>query len=213
MLAVLVANAGGEPLVLPTAADTPEALDKALAKALRADMLLITGGVSAGKFDLVEPALARLHAHFHFAGVFIQPGKPLVFGDVPRSANAAEEHGGKRLPFFGLPGNPISSAVTFLLFGSPVMTALAGSSEIRPRFMLAQLARATDRRGKPGLTRFLPALCDFNSTTSEVPQVEIVPWQGSGDIAAFARSNCCLVVPEEEGFLEAGSQVRVLLFL
>jgi molybdopterin molybdotransferase len=211
MLAALVANAGGEPLVLPTAADSPEALDKALAKGLKADMLLISGGVSAGKFDLVEPALARLHARFHFTGVLIQPGKPLIFGDLPRSANAGVEDAGRRLPFFGLPGNPISSAVTFLLFAAPVMTALAGGSEISPRFMYAQLARTTDRRGKPGLTRFLPALCDFNSSTTQVPQVEIVPWQGSGDIAAFARSNCFLVVPEEEGYLEAGSTVRVLL--
>ena len=215
MLAELVKRAGGEPLVLQTAADTPQALDKSLekvlAKTLKADMLLISGGVSAGKFDLVEPALARLRARLMFTGVRIQPGKPLVFGDLPRSDSS--EDGGKRLPFFGLPGNPISSAVTFLLFGAPVMTALAGSHEIRPRFMLAHLSSATDRRGKPGLARFLPALCDFNSSAGKTPQVEIVPWHGSGDIAAFARANCLLMVPEAEGFLEAGSQVRVLLFL
>jgi molybdopterin molybdotransferase len=212
MLAALVAGAGAEPWVLPTAADTPRALDKALARALQADMLLITGGVSAGKFDLVEPALARLSARFHFTGVRIQPGKPLVFGDLPRSTGAPSKSAGKRLPFFGLPGNPISSAVTFVLFGSQVLSALGGSRDLRPRFVLAQLARDTDRRGKPGLTRFLPAVCDFNSSTERVPQVEIVPWQGSGDIAAFAHSNCFLVVPQEEGFLKAGSQVRVLLF-
>jgi molybdopterin molybdotransferase len=212
MLAELVANTGGEPLVLPTAVDTDQALDKALARALKADMLLISGGVSAGKFDLVESALARLHARFLFTGVRIQPGKPLVFGDLPRSASSSSEEGGKRLPFFGLPGNPISSAVTFLLFGAPVMTALAGSHELRPRFMLAQLARDTDRRGKPGLTRFLPALCDFNISAGQEPRVEAVPWHGSGDLAAFARSNSFLVVPEDEGFLKAGSTVRVLLF-
>jgi len=212
MLAELVAGAGGEPIVLPTAADTPQALDKALAKALKADMLFISGGVSAGKFDLVEPALARLRARFFFTGVRIQPGKPLVFGDLPRSAVSASDDGGKRLPFFGLPGNPISSAVTFLLFGAPVMTALAGSHEPRPRFLFAQLARDTDRRGKPGLTRFLPALCDFNASGSRAPIVETVPWHGSGDLSAFARSNCFLVVPEDAGFLAAGSTVRVLLF-
>ena len=212
MLAELVANAGGEPTVLPAAADTNQALDKALAKALKADMLLISGGVSAGKFDLVEPALARLRARFLFTGVRIQPGKPLVFGDLPWSTGAESDDGVKRLPFFGLPGNPISSAVTFLLFGAPVMTALAGSHEPRPRFMLAQLARDTDRRGKPGLTRFLPALCDFNASGGRVPLVETVQWHGSGDLSAFARSNCFLVVPEDAGFLAAGSTVRVLLF-
>ncbi|MGA8742907.1 MAG: molybdopterin molybdotransferase MoeA, partial [Terracidiphilus sp.] len=88
MLAALVASAGGEPIVLPTAADTAEALDAALVQALDADMLLISGGVSAGKFDLVEPALARLGAKFNFTGVRIQPGKPLVFGQIPVSKGA-----------------------------------------------------------------------------------------------------------------------------
>jgi molybdopterin molybdotransferase len=213
MLASLVARAGGEPLVLPSAADTPEALDAAFAKAHNADMLLISGGVSAGKFDLVEPALAKLGARFHFTGVRIQPGKPLVFGDLPRRAESLSKRNDRRTPFLGLPGNPISSVVTFLLFGTPLLTALAGSGDFAPRFVLAQLARDTDRRGKPGLTRFLPAHCDFNSSAAGVPQVETVPWHGSGDLAAFARSNCFLVVPEEEGILEAGSRVRVLLFL
>jgi molybdopterin molybdotransferase len=209
MLASLVAKAGGEPWVLPRAADTAGALDAALAQALTADMLLISGGVSAGKFDLVEPALARLGARFHFTGVRIQPGKPLVFGDLRKSRSKKI---GAVLPFFGLPGNPISSAVTFQLFGSRVLAALSGRTTPQPRFVLAELARDTDRRGKPGLTRFLPAYCDFNPTTGDVPKVETVPWQGSGDLVAFARSNCCLVLPEKEGFLKAGSQVRVLLF-
>ena len=81
MLAALVAHAGGDPVILPTAADTAEALDDALELATQADMLLISGGVSAGKFDLVEPALARLGAEFYFTGIRIQPGKPLVFGN------------------------------------------------------------------------------------------------------------------------------------
>jgi molybdopterin molybdotransferase len=209
MLAALVAAAGGEPWILPTAADTAPALDAALAQAVKADLLLISGGVSAGKFDLVEPALARLGAHFQFTGVRIQPGKPLVFGELPLTA--AESHRGGVLPFFGLPGNPISSAVTFLLFATPVLAALGGKRDSGPRFALAHLSRDTERQGKPGLTRFLPALCDFNPAIGKLPEVATVPWHGSGDLAAFARSNCFLVIPEEEGFLEAGSTVRILL--
>jgi molybdopterin molybdotransferase len=204
MLAALVAEAGGEPVLLPTAADTAEALDTALAEALQADMLLISGGVSAGKYDLVEPALARLGAQFHFTGVKIQPGKPLVFGHIPRS-------GKSQLILFGLPGNPISSAATFLLFGAPILAALSGSTETHPRFVLARLSRDTDRKGKPGLTRFLPAHCTFNASVKELPQVATVPWHGSGDLTAFAQSNCFLVIPEDAGFLEAGSTVRILL--
>ena len=120
-------------------------------------------------------------------------------------------HGRKQLPFFGLPGNPISSAVTFQLFAAPVLAALAGSRESGPRFALAQLTRATDRHTKPGLTRFLPAHCNFNPPPDKLPQVETVPWHGSGDQAAFARSNCFVVVPESSGSLEANSIVRILL--
>jgi molybdopterin molybdotransferase len=204
MLASLVAAAGGAPSVLPTAADTAEALDAAFGQAMDADLLLISGGVSAGKFDLVEPALARMGATFHFTGVRIQPGKPLVFGEVPRAAESS-------LPFFGLPGNPISSAATFLLFAVSVLMALAGAKDGGPRFAAAQLARDTDRKARPGLTRFLPGLCDFNPPGDALPQVTTVPWHGSGDLPAFARSNCFVVVPEELATLDAGAMVRILM--
>jgi molybdopterin molybdotransferase len=206
MLAALVASAGAEPIVLPTAADTAKALDVALAEAMQADMLLISGGVSAGKFDLVEPALARLGAKFHFTGVKIQPGKPLVFGQVLQKAKSKTAK-----VFFGLPGNPISSAATFHLFAAPILAALSGSSEIHPRFVLAHLTRDTDRKTKPGLTRFLPAYCEFNPSVAQLPQVALVPWHGSGDLTAFAQSNCFLVIPEDAGFLEAGTTVHILL--
>jgi molybdopterin molybdotransferase len=204
MLAAMVTAAGGEPWVLATAADNAESLHSALAEAAKADMLLISGGVSAGKFDLVAPALTRMGARFHLTGARIQPGKPLVFGDLPGRAERA-------VPFFGLPGNPVSSAVTFLLFAAPVLAALAGSRERGPRFALARLSAGTNRRGKPGLTRFLPASCNFNSLSGQLPEVALVPWQGSGDLAALARSNCFLVVPEEAASLAAGEIVRILL--
>jgi molybdopterin molybdotransferase len=213
MLAAMVTAAGGEPWVLPTAADTSQALDAALAMAAEADLLLITGGVSAGKFDLVEPALARLGARFHFTGVRIQPGKPLVFGELPgRGAAPVQKENRTKYCFFGLPGNPVSSAVTFLLFAAPVLAALAGSRETAPRFALAQMAPSSiDRGGKPGLTRFLPAFCTFSSIAGQLPQVAFVPWQGSGDLTALARSNCFLVVSEDTPSLPPGAIVRILL--
>jgi molybdopterin molybdotransferase len=207
MLAALVAACGGEPWLLPIARDKANLLDAALAKVADADLLLITGGVSAGKFDLVEPALARLGARFHFTAVHIQPGKPTVFGEVPRrhGKNLLQKQG-RAQHCFGLPGNPVSSAVTFLLFAAPILGALAGSRDPQPRFALARLA--ADVKAKPGLTRFLPASCTFATPT---PEVALVPWQGSGDIAAMARSNCFLVVPEDADRLKAGSTVRILL--
>lgn len=216
MLAAMVAAAGGEPWVLPTAADHAEALDQALAQAAEADLLLISGGVSEGKFDLVEPALACAGARFHFTGVRIQPGKPLVFGELPVSGRLhfdqdlnQNENGTKC--FFALPGNPVSSAVTFLLFAAPVLGALAGSLELGPRFALAQLAAGPDIDRKPGLTRFLPSSCNFGAPGAQLPEVQLVPWQGSGDLAALARSNCYLVVPEVAPSLEPGAIVRILL--
>jgi molybdopterin molybdotransferase len=213
MLAALVAAAGGEPWVLPTAADNAVALDNSLAEAAQADLLLISGGVSAGKFDLVEPALARAGAIFHFTGVRIQPGKPLVFAELPRNSarSSYTQEDARAIPVFGLPGNPISSAVTFLLFAAPMLAELSGSLQPGPRFALAQLARETDRHGKPGLTRFLPASCDFDPPAGQLPQVALVSWQGSGDLAALARSNSFLVIPEDVHALEPGAIVRILL--
>jgi molybdopterin molybdotransferase len=190
---------------------------------MEADLLIVTGGVSAGKFDLVEPALARAGARFHFTGVRIQPGKPLVFGEVPKPAeghgNPAPSKPGKKtsratearhLPFFGLPGNPVSSAVTFLLFAAPVLAMLAGSNEPSPRFALAKLASPAENT-KAGLTRFLPAKCTFGSS-SGIPEVSLVSWQGSGDLGAMALANCFLVLPEDSRHPEPGATVRILLY-
>lgn len=205
MLAALVTAAAGDPLVLPIAPDSAEALDAAIAQARHAEMLLVTGGVSAGKFDLVEPALARAGASFHFTGVRIQPGKPLVFGEVPKA------DGTRMIPYFGLPGNPVSSAATFLLFAAPVLAALAGKRERGPRFALAKLGRATGKQGKAGLTRFLPARCTFGEG-KDLPSAELVPWHGSGDLAAMARANCFLVLEDNAtSHPEPGDTVRILL--
>jgi molybdopterin molybdotransferase len=198
MLAALVAAAGGEPIILPAVPDQDAPLDAAISHAVSADMLLITGGISAGRFDLVEDALTRAGARFFFGGVAIQPGKPVVFGQLPRLGQLP-------LPFFALPGNPLSSAVTFHIFAAPLLAALGDDSTPLPRFALAQLAG--EWRGKPGLTRFLPAWCDFGPA----PVVRILPWHGSGDIATFARSNCFLVVPPEPTEINEHSIMQILL--
>jgi molybdopterin molybdotransferase len=207
MLAAMVEEAGGEAWVLPPARDNARSLDEALAQAAEADFLVISGGVSAGKFDLVEPALKRMGARFHFTGVRIQPGKPTVFGEICR--DAAREQ--PALPFFGLAGNPVSSAVTFLLFAAPVLAALAGRRDAVPRFALAKLAAGAERHPKSGLTRFLPAHCNFLATAGALPEAAFVPWHGSGDLTALARANCFLVLAEDSHAPEPGSTVRILL--
>jgi len=198
MFAALVAAAGGEPLILPAVPDREVPLNAALRQALAADLLLISGGISAGRFDLVDTSLAAANATFLFRGVAIQPGKPVAFGEIPRA-------GQPPLPFFALPGNPLSSAVTFHLFAAPVLAALGGDLNRRPRFAQAQLTETV--RVKPGLTRFLPAQCDF----APGPRVSPIPWQGSGDIAAFARSNCFAVIPEIAEEIPQDSRIQILL--
>jgi len=209
MLAALVESTGGDPWLFPPVADTAEALDAALAQAAASDLLLITGGVSAGKFDLVEPALIRRGARFHFTGVRIQPGKPVVFAETPAFIPPAAliQNQSRTQCCLGLPGNPISSAVTFLLFAAPILAALAGRRDRGPRFALARLGGEV--KSKPGLTRFFHAHCTF---AGDLPEVSWLGWHGSGDLAAMARANCFLVLPEDAAQIPAGATVRILLY-
>jgi molybdopterin molybdotransferase len=198
-LAAQVSAAGGEPLILPVAPDAADELALLLRKGLEADMLLITGGVSAGKYDLVEQVLASFEARFLFTGARIQPGKPVVFGEVTLR--------NKTTPFFGLPGNPVSTMVTFQLFAKPVLDGLSGATPQPLPFASAALKSPFTTR--TGLTRFLPAKL---GGTHEQPEVELVRWQGSGDLMAVSRSNCYIVVPPEQEHFAAGEGVTVLLF-
>ena len=197
-LAAQVAHAGGVPAILPIAADEPQALRRLIEEGLRSDLLLLSGGVSMGKYDLVEQVLSELEAEFFFTGALIQPGKPIVFG------RAAREPGASPTLFFGLPGNPVSTMVTFELFARPVVEALAGATPRKLLFPRALLKREV--KAKTGLTRFLPAVLggEFDQ-----PVVELVKWQGSGDMASTARANCLLVVPPDREKLDAGEWVSV----
>jgi molybdopterin molybdotransferase len=198
-LASLVAAAGGEAERLKIARDTREDLRGRVEEGRKADLLLLSGGVSAGKYDLVEEVLAEFGAEFFFTGVKLQPGKPVVFGRMPRE-------GGWRY-FFGLPGNPVSTEVTFHCFVAPLLRALCGMSadSIAPRF--AQATLAEDVKAKAGLMRLLPARLVYSL---ERPEVRLVAWQGSGDQAANARANCYAVLPDGRD-LKAGDVITVLL--
>jgi molybdopterin molybdotransferase len=132
-------------------------------------------------------------------------------GNSIKKTGASAAIADRMMPFFGLPGNPVSSAVTFLLFAAPVLAALSCNLEASPRFALARLAAGTRKQEKAGLTRFLPARCTFGAA-GQLPEVALVAWQGSGDLAAMAQSNCFLVVPEEPLLLEPKATVRILLY-
>jgi molybdopterin molybdotransferase len=202
-LAAQVQAAGGEPVLLPIAPDEPQRLRELIADGLEADLLLLAGGVSMGKYDLVEQILAEFQAEFFFTGVQIQPGKPAVFGRVPaREQPASVPH----TYFFGLPGNPLSTMVTFELFARPVLEALAGFTMRKLVFLHARLK--SEVKMKTGLTRFLPAVI---SGEFEGAEVELAGWHGSGDVAAMAKANCYLVVPPDRERIVAGEWVPVLM--
>ncbi|HEX4209054.1 MAG TPA: gephyrin-like molybdotransferase Glp [Candidatus Binataceae bacterium] len=207
-LAVQIQEAGGEPVLLPIAPDEPRRLRELIEQGLEADLLLMTGGVSMGRYDLVEQVLAEMQAEFIFTGAKIQPGRPVVFGRVPSGAStySREVVGHTAKYFFGLPGNPVSTMVTFELFARPIIEALAGMSARPLTFLHSRLK--SEIRVKPGLKRFLPAVL---SGQYENSQVEIVSWQGSGDIAARARSNCLLVIPSDREHIAAGEWVAIML--
>jgi len=198
-LAALVDDAGGDAIRLPVARDTLGDLRARIAEGRETDLLLLSGGVSMGKFDLVEQVLAESGAEFFFTGALIQPGKPIVFGRLPRKA-------GGWTYFFGLPGNPVSTQVCFHLFVAPMLHALGGRTDIAPRFGEATLAENV--KGGAKVTRFLPA--EMTSAWDGV-SVRVVGWQGSGDVAANARGNCYAVLPMGVDAFTSGETVRVLL--
>jgi len=202
-LAVQIQEAGGEPIRLPIAPDEHKQLRDLIEQGLEADLLLMTGGVSMGRYDLVEQVLSELQAEFFFTGAQIQPGRPVVFGRCGASAPAREK---PATYFFGLPGNPVSTMVTFELFARPMLEALAGMASRKLVFVHARLK--SEVKVKPGLKRFLPAILsgEFENT-----QVELVPWQGSGDIAATARANCYIVIPEDREIIRANEFVPIML--
>ncbi len=192
-LAAQVELAGGEPVPLPNAPDEPTKLRALIERGLQEDILVLSGGVSMGKYDLVESVLRELGAEFFFDAVAIRPGKPAVFGMC-------------RDKFvFGLPGNPVSTMVTFELFVVPAMDILSGAAPRPLAFFKAKLAAPV--RQKAALTHFLPAAVDWATGEAVVKEL---PWQGSGDIVALSRSNCFLVVPETKLEFAMGEWVDVL---
>jgi len=195
-LAGLVEMAGGEAVSLGNSPDEISALRKRILQGLEADILVISGGVSMGKYDLVEAVLRDLGAEFFFAAVAIRPGKPTVFG-------RCRDHF-----FFGLPGNPISTMVTFGLFVRPAIDILGGAS-VGP-LLLAAARLAVEVRQKNGLKGFLPARLEREG--NEV-RVRTLSWQGSGDLVALSRSDCFLIFPDDQECLKAGEYVTVVFLL
>ena len=191
-VAAQVRQAGGLPTVLPVAKDNLEDTRRLIAEGLTFDLLLLSGGVSAGKYDLVEIVLAEFGAEFFFTRVKMQPGQPLVFGQA------------KGKFFFGLPGNPASTMVTFAVVASAAVALLGGQADPTPQLYPAVLQG--ELRLKPGLTRFLPG-------SLRGPSVFPTKYSGSGDVPALAQANVFIVTDPDRDVYLSGEEIQVLPLL
>ena len=191
-LAFQVRRAGGIPQILPIARDNAESTRRLIEQGLKADLLLVSGGVSAGKYDLVKTVLAELGAKFFFERVAMQPGQPLAFGKAQ----------GKY--FFGLPGNPGSTMITFETIARAALEKMQGIANPVLPLLKARLSKPFAQ--KTGLTRFLPANLSPDGAT-----VEGAVSGGSGDLPALARCNAFLVTDANREAWAAGEDIRVLV--
>lgn len=190
-LAAQVTRAGAEPVMIPAARDTVEHTRAMVELALESDLVMLSGGVSAGKYDVVEQVLADFGTQFHFDRVLIQPGQPLVFGSA------------RGRFIFGLPGNPASTMVTFELFARAAIDLASGCESAPLPLTWARLT--SDFHHRTGLTRFLPA-----RLSDDGDEITPIKWSGSGDVAAMARANCYLVADSDRAEYARGEFIRLL---
>lgn len=194
LLKALVESAGAETIDLGIARDTEDDLREKIARGLEADVLMLSGGVSAGVLDLVPQTLASLGAQEVFHKLKLKPGKPLWFGTRERTL------------VFGFPGNPVSTLIGFVLFGAPALRALRGDSSPAPRLFEATLTKPHVQRGdRP---TYWPGR--LIATDGEKSRVEPLPWKGSADQTAYALADCLIVFPAGDREWNDREQVRCI---
>lgn len=181
---------------LPLAGDNTELLKREITEAAkRCDMIVTSGGVSMGVYDVTKSALKELDAEVFFERVSLRPGKPTVFARLPNGTL-----------FFGLPGNPVSVSVTFNLFARTALLAMQNAADPVLKKETAALAKSV--KGTADREAYLPA----QLTTNDDGQLIAFPlkWGGSSDFVAFAMTTALVIVPAGVGTVEAGSLVNVL---
>jgi molybdopterin molybdotransferase len=194
-LAAQVAEAGGEPRLLGISPDDPDALREHILRARGCDALVTSAGVSVGEHDLVRGVLSELGLRAAFWRVRIRPGSPLAFGWI----DALEG-----IPWFGLPGNPVSSMVTFELFVRPALLRMAGHSELlRPT---TQVRMTDEVPPSPGLTLILRATLQ----PGDPPLASLTGPQGSGILSSMAAADALVVVPEDHAGSPAGALFQAI---
>jgi len=194
MLAAQIKSAGGIPVYLGIAKDTEEDLMEKFAWALKADIVVSSGGVSVGDYDLVKSTLQKMGQEMLFWKVAMKPGKPLAFGRIGKT------------PIFGLPGNPVSSFVSFEQFVRPSLRKVLGCSDLSHKTVQAKLTRTIHK--KPGRLHFLSSIVSWaDGEYTVTPAGE----QGSGILKSAANANGLLIFPLEAEEIKQGQEVAVQL--
>ena len=187
-------EAGAEPVILGIGRDNLEDLRAKIGRGLEHDLLLVSGGVSMGKYDLVENVFAEFGVEVLFDKIAMKPGKPTVFG-----------HRGETF-VFGLPGNPISTMVAFHMFVRPLILTLLKAANTNPEVLEAKLESSA--KCDPERAALVPALVRFDGGQY---WIKTAPWKGSSDLVGLARANALIMIPRRTGNLEAGDTAQFLL--
>ncbi|HEX6617659.1 MAG TPA: gephyrin-like molybdotransferase Glp [Gemmatimonadales bacterium] len=193
-LLALVRQSGGEPINLGIARDTPASLREHLERALDADLLVTTAGISVGEHDYLRPVIEELGADLRFWKLRMRPGAPVGFGVL------------ERVPWVGLPGNPVSTMVTFELFVRPAIRKMCGHA--RPFRRSVPVRTAEPIRLKPKLQHFLRGIV---RETPDGLEARLTGPQGSGILTSMVLANALLVIPEGQFETPPGATVQAIV--
>ena len=201
-IASLVKRYGGVPKIIGIASDSEASLLDKLRQGLDADMLITSGGVSAGDYDMVKDVLAS-EGEITFSTVRMKPGKPLAFGTL----KGVDKNGNpRRVPHLGLPGNPVSSMVTFELFARPAMLKMMGKKNLAKPVVEAVLEEpVVNTDGRRLYTRAIVTRSDGQY------HAHLTGPQGSGILTSMSLANGLVIVPEDTAGAKAGETVKVIL--
>lgn len=189
-----VEEAGARPTALGIARDDLDDLRRKICQGLEQDILIVSGGVSVGKYDLVEKVFAEFGVEVLFDKIAMKPGKPTVFG-----------HRGQTY-VFGLPGNPISTMVAFHMFVRPLILFLLKAENTAPKVLEAKLEAPA--KCDPERAALVPALVRFDGGQY---WIRPAPWKGSSDLVGLSRANALIMIPRRSGTLESGQNAQFLL--
>jgi len=193
-LAAQARNLNAEVEIIGIVKDTKDDISSAIRRGLQKDILILSGGVSMGEYDLVGDVMKDLGIHIYFEKVALRPGKPVIFGRKDKTL------------IFALPGNPVASFVTFELFVYPAIRKMMGLTDIHRTTVRATLE--TEIIVKRRRREYRPAFIRLQNNSWIVSPVE---WHGSADLLATTRANCLMVVREDVERFIAGQLIDVIL--